>query len=88
MGRKRRGAILEVDRIVEQDLLLLCQAFSQYNYQNPSFFQTHNLSSIWLSFTRFLKLFDNTRNAFTLFGELELIDLFLNKNNPKEIVRE
>lgn len=66
----------------------MCQAFSHYNFQNPSYFQTHNLTSIWLAFCRFLRIFDNTRFALTLFAELELVHLFLCKNNPKEIVRE
>jgi hypothetical protein len=64
-------------------VIQLCQAFSHYNFQNPSYFQTHNLTSIWLSFGRFLRIFDNSRNALTLFAVVELVDLFLCKNNPK-----
>jgi len=32
-------------------------------------------------------MFDSARNALTLYNLLELIDLFLKKNNPKEILR-
>ena len=87
MNRKRKGIVLECDKNIEQDILQFCQAFSHYNFQNPSFFQNHNLISIWMSFCKFVKVFDGARNAITLYNLLELIDLFLNKNNPKEILK-
>jgi len=66
----------------------MCQTFSYYNFQNPSLFQAHNLMSVWMAFCKFIKFFDNTKNVLTLFSLVELVDLFITKNNPKEIVRD
>jgi len=44
--------------------------------------------SVWMAFCKFIKFFDNTKNVLTLFSLVELVDLFITKNNPKEIVRD
>lgn len=69
-------------------MLHLCLTFSQYCFQNAGLFQPHNLINIWLAFFRFIKLFENTRSILTLYILVELIALFLLKNNPKEIMRD
>ena len=87
-GKKRRPDTLELVHTPEQDILQLCLAFSQHSFQNPGLFQAHNQISIWASFLKFVKLFENTRSVLTLFSLVELINLFFTKNNPKEIMRE
>jgi hypothetical protein len=87
-SKKRRPGTLEFEHSAEQDVLHLCLAYSQYSFQNPSLFQPHNQVCIWLSFFRFIKLVENTRSVLTLFALVELIDLFMSKNNPKEIMRD
>ena len=82
-GKKRKLGTLELEHSAEQDVLQLCLAFSQYSFQNASLFQPHNQINIWLSFLKFIKLFENTRSVLTLFSLIELIDLFMSKNNPK-----
>lgn len=69
-------------------MLQLSLAFTQYSVQNAGLFQHHNLINIWLSFFRFIKLFENTRSVLSLYTLIELIDVFLSKNNPKEIMRD
>lgn len=41
-----------------------------------------------MAFLRFVKLFEEARSIQTIFALLELVDLFINKNNPREIVRD
>ena len=64
------------------------QFYTHYSFQNFSVFQTTNLLQIWVAFLRFIKLFENTRNILTLFSVIELVYLFMQKNSPKEILRD
>jgi hypothetical protein len=41
------------------------------------------MTIIWQAFIKFAKLFVGNRNPLTLFMLVELIDMFIKKNNPK-----
>jgi hypothetical protein len=86
--KKANALSFESSGNIEQHLIHFCQAFTHYNFQNFSVFQASHLINVWLSFLKFIKLFDDARNIQTLFALLELVDLFMKKNNPREIVKD
>ena len=85
---KKKYATFVVERSFESDLLLLCHTFSQYSYQSFNMTQLSHMTTIWQAFIRFARLFARSRNPLTLFLLVELLDMFIKKNNPKELMWE
>lgn len=88
LERKKKFVTFVVERSFESDLLLLCHTLSQYSYQSFNMTQLNHMTTIWQAFLRFAKLFVGSRNPFTLFLLVELLDMFIKKNNPKELMWE
>lgn len=46
------------------------------------------MTTLWQAFVKFAKLFIGSRNPLTIFQLVELLDMFIKKNNPKELMWE
>jgi hypothetical protein len=86
--RKRKYNTMVVERSFESDVLLLCYAFSMYSYHSFNMTQLTHMTVLWQAFLKFAKLFIGSRNPFTIFQLMELLDMFIKKNNPKELMWE
>ncbi len=72
IAKKKKSNTLSFDgnSNIEHLVIHFCQAFTHYNFQNFAVFQTANLINAWVSFLKFIKLFDEARNVQTLFALL------------------
>lgn len=79
---------MTIERGTETSILLMCQAFTHYAYQSFNIFQSQHTLTLWNAFFKFLKMFMNSTNVLVVYQVLELFHLFIQKFNPKELLKD
>ena len=87
--KKRTSKIpMTIERGSETAILLLCQAFTHYSHQNFNIFQSQHMLALWSAFLKFIKLFQSSSNILIVYQVVELFHLFVQKFNPKELLKD